>query len=705
MPLTVLNVGYPLARVAEDTAGGAEQVLAMLDEGLVRAGHRSVVIAPAGSDCKGELFPSLPVPDILDDAAQQSARRELREIVQRVVNSLSPDIVHLHGIDFLDYLPHPGVQVLVTFHLPPSWYPSHAFSLQRPDTHLICVSQSQARACPPGNEITAVVENGVRLDRFRPGNHKQDYVLGLGRICPEKSFHLAMDAASACGIPFLLAGTVFEYPSHRAYFEESIRPRLKDGHEFLGPVGIEKRRELLASARCLLIPSLVPETSSLVAMEAMACGTPVVGFRTGALCEIIRQGETGFLVDSVEEMAQAIPATAKLDSEACRREAEARFSSDRMVEGYLELYEQVIAPGKQRAWSKGVGSGMQAFLIRDAAEIQRLKPEWEALWHACPGATSFQRPEWILAWIQSFQPAEPMLITVRRNGRLVGLAPLLIYSDRDERVLAFMGGGVSDYLDVLVEQEQEQERRYADQVVPLIWNQIMQESSRWDRVDFTDLPSNSLLLQNSPQVGNFEIEQHNACPVIKVCATPSDVRNLVPARQLRNLRNARARLERAGQARVELATAETLDRFLDALIRLHGHRWRQSGSPGVLADEVVQQFHRRVAVQFLEKGVVRLYGLVLDGRIIASLYSFFETDAVRFYLQAYDPEFAWLSPGTQIIGAMIEDAVRAGKTEIDLLRGREAYKYAWGARDVPTFRLQLRKRAEHTPAVDRRIAA
>ena len=409
-------------------------------------------------------------------------------------------------------------------------------------------------------------------------------------------------------------------------------------------------------------------------------------------------------------MAQAIPAAAKLDPEACRREVEARFSSDRMIEQYLELYEQVAAARKQRAWSKSVGSGMQAFLVRDAAEpdaaeIERLKPEWEALWHACPGATSFQRPEWILTWIQSFQPAEPMLITVRRNGRLVGLAPLLIYSDRDERVLAFMGGGVSDYLDVLVEQEQE--RRHADQIVRLIWNQIMQESSRWDRVDFTDLPSNSLLLQHSPRIiiQDFEIEQHDACPVIKVCATPSDVRNLVPARQLRNLRNARARLKRAGQARIELATAETLDRFLDALIRLHGHRWQQNGSPGVLADEVVQQFHRRVAVQLLEKGVVRLYGLVLDGRIIASLYSFVEADAVRFYLQAYDPEFAWLSPGTQIIGAMIEDAVRAGKTEIDLLRGREAYKYAWGARDVPTFRLQLRKRAEHTPAVDRRIAA
>src|SRR5437667_4640669 len=153
MPLTVLNVGYPLARVAEDTAGGAEQVLAMLDEGLVRAGHRSVVIAPAGSECKGEFLPSLPVPDILDDAAQQSARRELREIVQRVVNSLSPDIVHLHGIDFLDYLPHPGVPVLVTLHLPPAWYPSQAFSPLRPDTHLVCVSESQARACPPGTEI------------------------------------------------------------------------------------------------------------------------------------------------------------------------------------------------------------------------------------------------------------------------------------------------------------------------------------------------------------------------------------------------------------------------------------------------------------------------------------------------------------------------------------------------------------------------
>jgi glycosyltransferase involved in cell wall biosynthesis len=348
MPLTVLNVSYPLARVSGNTAGGAEQVLATIDEALVRAGHRSLVVAPAGSHCDGLLIPTPWVSNSLDEHAQQLARKEHRQAVSRALDHFPIDVVHLHGLDFLDYLPPAGVPVVVTLHLPLDWYPPEIFHLDRPETYLVCVSRSQTSSRFAA-QIDAVIENGVPLARAGCGRRKGNYALGMGRICPEKGFHLAMDACRLADVPLFLAGTVFDYPTHRAYFEESILPRLSETQRFLGPVGGDRKQHLLAGAKCVLIPSLVAETSSLVAMEAMACGTPAVAFRAGALCALIDDGRTGFLVDGVEEMAEAIPAAANLDPESCRKETEARFSSDRMIAEYFRLYEEITTGTPQRS--------------------------------------------------------------------------------------------------------------------------------------------------------------------------------------------------------------------------------------------------------------------------------------------------------------------------------------------------------------------
>jgi glycosyltransferase involved in cell wall biosynthesis len=341
MRMTVLNVSYPLAQVSFGTPGGAEQVLATIDEALVRAGHRSLVLAPEGSRCSGLLLPTTALPSKLDDAARHNLQEQHRDALERALAKFQVDVVHLHGLDFLGYLPDPGVPVIATLHLPPSWYAAEIFQIERPETYLVCVSRSQVEACPPHGRIERVIQNGVPLERFREGRAKSSYVLGLGRVCQEKGFDRAMDAASAAGVPFLLAGTAFGYPAHLAYFDQEIRPRLKNGHRFLGQVGLRRKQHLLAGAKCVLIPSLVPETSSLVAMEAMACGTPVVAFPSGALPELIDHGRTGFLVHDVKEMAEAIQAVDTLDPATCRREAENRFSADRMFEQYLQLYRDV----------------------------------------------------------------------------------------------------------------------------------------------------------------------------------------------------------------------------------------------------------------------------------------------------------------------------------------------------------------------------
>jgi glycosyltransferase involved in cell wall biosynthesis len=343
VPLTVLSVGYPLAQVSTRTAGGAEQVLAMLDKGLIEAGHRSLVIAPIGSRCRGLLIPAQVPAGLLDENAKREARREFKKIVDRTLRTYSIDFVHMHGFDFYEYLPDCEMPVIVSLHLPLSWYPAEALRFANERVSFVCVSKSQAGTAHAGIRVK-VIPNGVDLARFHPARRKGEYAVVLSRICPEKGLHLAIDAAERSDVNLIIAGSVFEYRDHRQYFDSMIRPRLNTRTRFIGPVGGARKANLLAGARCLLAPSLAPETSSLVAMEALASGIPVIAFRVGALREIVETGRTGFLVESVDEMANAIHQAESLSPELCRRQAAQRFSSERMVSQYLELYRTAYRP-------------------------------------------------------------------------------------------------------------------------------------------------------------------------------------------------------------------------------------------------------------------------------------------------------------------------------------------------------------------------
>ena len=344
--MKILQVAFPFAPVRDDTAGGAEQVLSMLDRKLSQAGHHSLVIACEGSQVEGELIPvydpgSAPT-GYLNGSLQRQVRQRVAETLTRTIREHQPDLVHLHGLDFAEYLPPEKIPVVATLHLPPSWYGAGIFSIARPDTWLHCVSKTQQASCPPGASLLPYIENGVPDLSRRPALVRRKFALGLGRVCPEKGFHLAFDASAEAGMNMLLAGQVHNYEEHQRYFETEIRPRLCRCRRFIGAAGKVRKQRLLNSAHCLLIPSVAPETSSLVAMEAAMCGTPVVAFRSGALPEVVMDGVTGFLVDDESQMAGAIGRCDEIDAARCREIAVARFSEDRATQEYFRMYERLI---------------------------------------------------------------------------------------------------------------------------------------------------------------------------------------------------------------------------------------------------------------------------------------------------------------------------------------------------------------------------
>lgn len=343
--LTVLNVAYPLARVGPDAVGGAEQVLSALDRALVEAGHRSIVIAPEGSKVAGVLVATQRRTGPLDDAQRAQAQAVHRATIAMARVRWPVDVVHLHGVDFDAYLPEDG-PTLVSLHLPLDWYRPEALRPARDDLWLHTVSASQARSAAPGLRLHPPIPNGVDLDALRARHARRAFALVLSRICPEKGVHLALDAARMADMPLLIGGEVYRYAAHERYFAREIAPRLDQSRRFLGPLDFARKRRFLNAARCLIVSSLAAETSSLVAMEALACGTPVVAFPNGALADLVDHGRTGFLVHDVEEMTEAMAAASTIDSALCRAQARRRFPLSRTIAAYMDAYHALARLGR-----------------------------------------------------------------------------------------------------------------------------------------------------------------------------------------------------------------------------------------------------------------------------------------------------------------------------------------------------------------------
>lgn len=304
--------------------------------------------------------------------------------------------------------------------------------------------------------------------------------------------------------------------------------------------------------------------------------------------------------------------------------------------------------------------------------LSALAPEWLELWRRAPDTTPFQSPMWLLPWWRHFGSNDLHVITVRDRGRLEALAPLYIIREDDESLGLLLGTGISDYLDVLTIGD------HGNAIVGALADAHCQV---WDLQQLR--PSSPLLQAQLPDGWSDSIEEQDACPVLSLHE------DLTSTHFRKKLRYYRRSLERAGEVSIEPATAANLDSLLAALFELHAARWRRRGMSGMLADDVVQEFHRDVSPAMLDAGVLRMYGIRVGERVVAVFYGFASGDTVYYYLSGYDPDLEKVSPGTLIVAHAIEQAKRDGARTFDFLRGAEDYKYTWGARDRMNRRRQL----------------
>jgi CelD/BcsL family acetyltransferase involved in cellulose biosynthesis len=322
---------------------------------------------------------------------------------------------------------------------------------------------------------------------------------------------------------------------------------------------------------------------------------------------------------------------------------------------------------------------MQVDLITSLGELDTLAAEWSELWHRAPNATPFQSPHWLLAWWKHFGDGELAVCTARDGDRLSALAPLYVVRDpdSDESLGMLLGTGVSDYLDVL---------STAD-FAPLLARLLEINCQMWDLQQLR--PSSPLLSATLPDGWGEYGEVMDQCPVLSLENAGDELQGLLSTHARKKLRYSRRTAEREAETVYEEATADSLDELLTALFELHAARWQQRGLAGVLADDVIQLFHRDAARRLLTAGALRMHAMRMNGRIVAVFYGFAHQSIIYYYLSGYDPSLDRLSLGTTLVAHAIEQAVRERATTFDFLRGAEEYKYSWGAVDRENRRRQL----------------
>jgi glycosyltransferase involved in cell wall biosynthesis len=326
--------------------GGTERVVSYLTEELVRQGHETTLFASGDSETQARLVAACPQSLRLDKRCRDQMARHyvmLEDVFQRAAEF---DIIHFH-VDYLHF-PHSrreAVTHVTTLHGRldlPDLVPLYQEFREMP---VISISNAQREPLPWAN-WQATVYHGVPADiyRFRP--EPGSYLAFLGRISPEKRVDRAIEIATRVGMSLKIAAKVDRVD--KDYFESVIAPLLRNPLvEFVGEIGDNEKDEFLGNAYALLFPIDWPEPFGLVMIEAMACGTPVIAYRGGAVPEVMEQGHTGFIVQGLEDAVEAVRHVAQLSRKRCREVFEQRFTATRMAHDYVQQFERLIARSQE----------------------------------------------------------------------------------------------------------------------------------------------------------------------------------------------------------------------------------------------------------------------------------------------------------------------------------------------------------------------
>src|SRR4051794_34909554 len=332
----------PLAEsVPPKLYGGTERVVAWIVDELLNLGHEVTLFASGDSVTRAELISVCPRALRLgrprtDPMAMQAALIE--EVASRAKDF---DLIHAH-IDWLHLplLSRLGVPFLTTCHgrLDLPLFPD---VIRRfPRAAFVSISENQRIPLPQAN-WSGTVYHGLPPDLFRPSYEPGSYLAFLGRLTAEKGPESAMRIARAVGIPLQIAAKVPR--GETTYFRERIEPQV-DGRQvrLIGEVNDRAKQGFLAGAAALLFPIDWPEPFGLVMIEAMACGTPVIAFRSGSVPEVIDHGVSGLVVDGEDEAKKAVQLLDQLDRSQVRARFDERFTARRMAEQYVRHYERLV---------------------------------------------------------------------------------------------------------------------------------------------------------------------------------------------------------------------------------------------------------------------------------------------------------------------------------------------------------------------------
>jgi glycosyltransferase involved in cell wall biosynthesis len=323
-------------RVPPRHYGPWERVVSLLTEGLVQRGIDVTLFATADSVTSARLSAVCPSP-YSETAGMDAKAWECLHISAVFERAAEFDLIHNH-FDFLP-LSYSGLvdtPVLTTIHGFSSDRILPVFQKYNSRTYYVAISEADRH---DGIDYLATVHHGIPLEEFTFRRKAGDYLLFFGRIHPDKGVAEAIELSRRSGRRLILAGIIQD----QAYFERHVAPQLDgDRIRYIGSVGPDHRDEILGAAYALVHLINFDEPFGLSMIEAMACGTPVIAFRRGSVPEVVRHNETGFIVESLDDAVGAIQLVAGLDRGRIRRHVELNFSRDKMVEGYIEAYKEVL---------------------------------------------------------------------------------------------------------------------------------------------------------------------------------------------------------------------------------------------------------------------------------------------------------------------------------------------------------------------------